>query len=334
MIEELREHPIFLCGNPRSGTSLVRALFDGHPQVIAYPYESFFFRGFLPQAAKRDIDGKVDLASRYLLQFMGLRREMDEDYENFHPNEDTVHDFANMCLSIQRQIASHGLRHDGDLLSAAILAFGEVYGFLNENSRYWLEKSIYNEFFAKQIFTWWPKARCIHLVRDPRDVYASYQPRRQKVLPRKFALRWGKSVLQGINNQHAYGEDRYLIFKFEHLVQEPESAIQLLIEFLDIRNDDILRNPSYMGIPWDGNSTFSENFSGISAKPAGRWRQELAPRDVQIIEQIAGEEMASLGYKAEKKRSILTSLHILRGWISYYRDALKKIDPIDIYGIE
>ena len=334
MIEKLREHPVFLCGNPRSGTSLVRALFDGHPQFIAFPYESFFFRGFLPRAAKRDMDGKVDLASRYLLQFVGLRREMEEDHEIFHPNEDTVHDFAKMCLSIQRQIAAYGYRHNGDLLAAAILAFGEVYGFLNENTRYWLEKSVHNEFFADQIFAWWPDARCIHITRDPRDVYASYHPRRQKVLSRLFSLRWARSARKGLENQRVYGEERYLLVKYEQLVQNPEGALQALIDFLGIEDHPILRIPSYMGIPWEGNSTFADKFIGISTKPDGRWRKELAQSDVQIIEQIAGQPMTELGYQVENKWSLLTSLRILRGYLSYYRAAIKNIDPADMYGIE
>ncbi len=330
----LREQPIFLCGNPRSGTSLLRALFDGHPQVISYPYESFFFRGFLPQAAKRDIDGKVDLASRYLLQFTGLRREMEEDFENFHPNEETVHEFAKMCLSVQHQIAANGYRHDGDLLAAAILAFGDVYGFVNENSRYWLEKSIYNEFFADQIFSWWPDARCIHLVRDPRDVFASYQPRRRKVLSRKFALRWASSVEKGLGNQKAFGEDRYILINYEQLVEDLEGTLQLLIEFLGIEDHKSLRIPSLMGEPWKANTTFSEKFSEISSKPIGRWKTGLPQRDVQIIEQIAKKPMQALGYPVTNSWSLLTSFRILRGYLSFYRNALKNIDPIDIYGIE
>ncbi|MBC8506403.1 MAG: sulfotransferase [Anaerolineales bacterium] len=334
MNELLREHPIFLCGNPRSGTSLLRALFDGHPQVIAYPYESFFFRGFLPQAAKRDIDGKVDLASRYLLQFMGLRREMVEDFENFHPNESTVHEFAEMCLSIQHQIVANGYRHDGDLLAAAVLAFGEVYGFVDENSRFWLEKSIYNEFFADQIYSWWPDARCIHLVRDPRDVFASYQPRRRNVLARKFSLRWARSVEKGLENQKVFGKDRYLLINYEQLVNDLEGTMHQLAEFLGITDHQILRVPSLMGEPWKANSTFSEKFSEISSKPIGRWKTEIPARDVQIIEQIAKKPMSDLGYPAETHWSLLTSLLILRGYLSFYRDALKNIDPIDIYGVE
>ncbi|MBM3143723.1 MAG: sulfotransferase [Chloroflexi bacterium] len=334
MSDHLRDHPVFLCGYPRSGTSLVRALLDGHPQLVVYPFETFFFRGFLPQAARRDMDGKVELASRYLLQFVGLRHEMEEDYEHFHPNEDTVHDFAKMCLSIQRQIAAHGCRHDGDLLAASVLAFGEVYGFLHENTRCWLEKSVHNEFFAEQIFGWWPEARCIHLMRDPRDVYSSYHPRRQKVLPRLFSLRWARSAQKGLDNQRVYGEDHYYLIEYEQLAQDPEAALQGLTHFLGIEDHPILRIPSSMGIPWEGNSTFADKFAGISARPVERWRKELARHDVQIIEQIARQPMTKLGYRVENKWSLSTSLRILRGFLSYYRDAIEKIDPADIDGVE
>jgi len=39
----LRDHPVFLGGHPKSGTSLLRALLDSHPQLVVYPEESGFF---------------------------------------------------------------------------------------------------------------------------------------------------------------------------------------------------------------------------------------------------------------------------------------------------
>lgn len=47
---ELRDRPIFICGHPKSGTSLLRNLLDFHPQLVVYPEESRFFRQFLPLA--------------------------------------------------------------------------------------------------------------------------------------------------------------------------------------------------------------------------------------------------------------------------------------------
>ena len=334
MIESLRDRPIFLCGHPRSGTSLLRSLFDGHPQVVVYPFESFFFRGFLPQAAKLNADKRIEFAARYLLQFFKLRPEMAAEFEQFPAEARKIQAFAQICLAVQQHVQDYGYRHDGDLLAAVILAFGQVYQLIGPETCYWLEKSIFNEFFAEQIFNWWPEARCIHVMRDPRDVFVSYHPRRKKVLPRKFALRWQKSAEQGWANQRKYGHGRYLIFKYEHLVQNPENALTELTSFLEIEYADTLKTPSELGMPWEGNSTFTDSLAGISTQPVARWKDELTLLETQTIEQITGRTMQRSDYLTETKPSLASSLHIFRGWLSYYRHVLSNIDPMDISGID
>jgi hypothetical protein len=53
---ELRDRPVFICGHPRSGISLLRNLLDGHPQLVVYPEETSFFRRYLKEAAKTSME--------------------------------------------------------------------------------------------------------------------------------------------------------------------------------------------------------------------------------------------------------------------------------------
>ena len=46
----LRDSPIFICGHPKSGTSLLRSILDSHPEIIVYPEETGFFRRYLPNS--------------------------------------------------------------------------------------------------------------------------------------------------------------------------------------------------------------------------------------------------------------------------------------------
>ena len=50
-MSELRDSPVFIAGHPRSGTSLLRSVLDSHPELVAYPEETSFFRRYLPKAA-------------------------------------------------------------------------------------------------------------------------------------------------------------------------------------------------------------------------------------------------------------------------------------------
>src|SRR5512143_919970 len=50
---ELRDAPVFIAGHPKSGTSLLRSVLDSHPELVAYPEETSFFRRYLPKAARK-----------------------------------------------------------------------------------------------------------------------------------------------------------------------------------------------------------------------------------------------------------------------------------------
>jgi hypothetical protein len=324
-LSELRDFPVFLCGHPKSGTTLLRSLLDSHPQLVVYPDETFFLRGFLQEADHLKLKQKVSLALRYLLRFFEVHDNHPAALMNLPEDERSYAAYVEMCKAFDALISTEdGLRHQGDFLSAAILAFGQVYGALTEDAKYLVEKSTYNELFADQIFTWWPHAKCIHITREPRDIFASYRRKHKSLVSETFAYRWRNSTEMGLQNQKRYGVDRYLILRYEDLVQEPEAQIETLTQFLGILDDPVLRVPSRNGVPWEGNSMFADKFSRISTKPLGRWEAELSPRDVQIIEKVAGNQMRGSGYPLVTKMSPSAYVHIARWRLSRLRASWRK----------
>ncbi len=310
----LYNYPIFICGHPKSGTSLLVSLLDSHPQLLVYPNETFFFRGFVAEMRKRDLDEKVSLAQRYLLHFFdrgSIHLENQEDMTS--SKHDYFVDYAQTCQAMRLEIENKGIRHDGDLLSAAIIAYGKVYGKISPDTIYWLEKTPYNEHFSKTIYHWWPEARCIHIVRDPRDNYLTYQRKHKGLLAEDFAIGWNSSLDAGIKNRDLFGDDRYLILRYEDLTNEPETSLQVLIDFLGISDDEILRIPTDNGIPWEGNSQFGDKFQGISNKPVGRWKRELDEENVNKIESICAEYLEDMGYEFQKRSQLKAQL-ILWSW--------------------
>ena len=312
--KSLRDHPIFICGHPKSGTTLLVSLLDSHPQLIVYPNETFFFRGFIPETRKRDLDENITLAQRYLLHFFDRGASYTDNQEPIMSMPDQYFmDYAKTCQAMQREVDANGVRHDGDLLSAAIIAYGRVHRKISPETIYWIEKTPYNEHFSESIFRWWPEARCIHIVRDPRDNYLTYQRKHRGLSAEDFAVGWNSSLSAGMQNRKYYGDDRYLILRYEDLTNEPKNSLQELIVFLGITDDKILRIPTNDGIPWEGNSLFGDKFQGISNKPVGRWKRELDDRNVNIIESICADYMEIEGYEFQK-RSQLKSYFILWKW--------------------
>jgi hypothetical protein len=312
--DKLRDHPIFICGHPKSGTTLLVSLLDSHPQLIVYPNETFFFRGFVPEMRKRDLDEKISLAQRYLLHFFERGLIDPDNQEAGEPSQNQFFmDYAQTCQEMVHEVDKNGVRHDGDLLSAAIVAYGRVYGRISADTKYWIEKTPYNEHFAELIFSWWPDARCIHIVRDPRDNYLTYQRKHQGLSAEDFSIGWNSSLQIGYQNEKQFGKDHYLLLRYEDLTIEPEKTLQELIDFLEIEDDEVLRIPTSDGIPWEGNSQFGDKFQGISSKPVGRWKRELDDRNVNIIESICADNMRKENYEFENK-SRLNSIYLLWSW--------------------
>jgi len=185
---------------------------------------------------------------------------------------------------------------------------------ISPDTRYWVEKSPYNEYYAEQIFTWWPQARCIHVLRDPRDNYTSYRRKHPDWAPEFFASNWKRSLQTGMLNQDNFGAQHYLLLRYEDLVQSPQETIQSMLEFLEIDWDSNLTTPSRAGQPWQGNSMFSDEFSGISAAPLNRWKDNLEPLDVAVIEMMTSPLLESWGYDlatANNKLSITARMRVL-----------------------
>ena len=309
-----REKPIFICGHPKSGTTLLVSLLDSHPQMLVYPNETFFFRGFVPELRRRGLKEKVSLAQRYLLHFFERDIVDAESREKDASQREQVFvDYARTCQEMIELVDKNGIRHDGDLLSAAVIAYARVHQKVTGKTIYWIEKTPYNEHFAETIYDWWPMAHCIHIVRDPRDNYLTYRRKHPGLSAEDFAIGWNSSLDAGIKNQTLYGDDRYLLIRYEDLTTQPEKYLPKVISFLGIEDDQILWIPTSNGKPWEGNSQFGDKFHGISNKPVGRWEKELDAESVDIIESICGELMKREGYRLDRK-SQLFSIYYLWRW--------------------
>jgi protein-tyrosine sulfotransferase len=309
---ELRDLPVFICGHPKSGTSLLRAIFDSHPQLVVYPEETVFFRRFLPRLVGLDLQAQLDLADETLIHiFRWNSANPVPDQEDF-PGRDYSAIPYETVRQVMRQKVAETYRHPGDILSAAILAYGEVseptpdVPARNEPDKHrWVEKSPYNEYYADQIFAWWPEARCIHIVRDPRDNFVSYRRKHPSWSAEFFASNWKRSTQAGVANRDRYGADCYLILRYEDLTQAPEASLRRLVDFLQIDWNPSLAAPTRAGEGWQGNSMFADQFQGISAAPVRRWKESLSPQDAAVIELLAKSPMQAFAYPLSEDKGKL-----------------------------
>lgn len=297
-----QENATFIGGHRKSGTTLLLNLFDSHPQLCVFPPDSGFFYGYYPP-----YDGPEHSVSDK------LQRVIDVMYGNFRRDLEKLEawhgEFAYGRLEQRfrdRMVAK--VCTAPSLLLEAICAYQEIAAPAPEHQlRRWLEKTTSTEIYASEVFNWFPQARFIHVVRDPRDNFGSlksgwsarYQQQNDSIerLLQSMLDRGGLGMKLARLNAERFGPKRYRVVRYEDLTTEPERVMRDLCLFLEIDFDDILLKPTYYGLPWRGNNFDGLKFDRASSVNVGRWRDRITDHEAKVIEFHFSESMAECGYE-------------------------------------
>lgn len=172
------------------------------------------------------------------------------------------------------------------------------------------EQTPRNILFIKEILAFYPKAKMIGMIRDPRDVLLS-QKRKWK---RKFLgasnIPLRESIRSWVNyhpitisriwqtnasylSKYAHNPN-LLIVKFEDLVSQPESKVTEICKFLDLEYD-----PNMLKIPKVGSSSQEDSKEyGISGKPVGGWQSGgLTKSEIYYCQRICASLMSNFNYE-------------------------------------
>ncbi|MCO6045354.1 sulfotransferase [Aeoliella sp. ICT_H6.2] len=136
----------------------------------------------------------------------------------------------------------------------------------------------------------WPKARFIHLIRDPRDVARSC-----------IGMGWVGNVWYGADywldaekrwekvTAECSCED-YHELSFEALVVSPEQELHKICRFLDLDYDARM-------LTYAANSTYEPPDASL----VNQWKTKLAPKQVSLVESKCGDLMERRGYSRHPK---------------------------------
>jgi len=270
--------PIFVAGPDRSGTSLMFAFLASHPNISMVRRTNMW----------RYFHGRYGDLSR------------PENLER--------------CLSdMARYNRMRHLRPDRERIRAEFLQGPPTYGRLfalfhahhaeRRGKARWGDKSLHTEHYADRVFREFPDARIVHMVRDPRDRYASVRRRFGRDVARVGAAtaRWLFSIRVARRNQRRYPAN-YLIVRFEDLASAPEETMRRVCAFIGEEYTPAMLTME--GAPEHrdkgGNSSFGKIEPGVIAtSPIGRFRTVLTGAEIEFIQLWAGRDMLALGYRPE-----------------------------------
>lgn len=286
----------FVCGHRKSGTTLLANLLDGHPQLAVYPVDLVLLYAYFPDFIRKHDEPAVRRARLERVLFADLRERLDP---------------ALIDVEALARYFFDGLRDDdlgtpGILIARLMAAFETVTGPAAAATRFGVFKETSIEIYAAEMLTWFPDARFIHLVRDPRDNFAAlaagvegYYSRMGEDHNRTLASLLNR-VRTGFRmariNQEQFGEDRYLVLRFEDLAAEPKAAMMKVAGFLGIDVVPSLLTPTTLGRASGGNAFDGVATFDVSKRNVERWRERISDEDAQVIEFHLADEMKTFDY--------------------------------------
>ena len=302
----------FIAGQAKSGTTLVAALLDGHPEVLVLPQETAYFPTVLRKYGKADRRGQFDYLtnesfSRVL--FGGEPKWREHLYKDF-PQQKFLETFD--------RIAFDPANADRDLLVLMAEAYAQTTGVPLDRIRRWIEKTPANRNHVDEIFARFPDAKLIVTLRDPRAILATQIALEKTRQTRRFSVYYVIAhwrVAAKLARRVCAGNVEGCFVQFEQLVTGPQTVMRNVCDHLEVDFDPaIVLNPTKIGDPWGGNSAARIAFSEVSAEPASRWEKELSEEEIGWVEWHCRDLMPEFGYEPRlRARSLRHFTKSIRG---------------------
>lgn len=262
--------PVFVVGLGRSGTTLTARILDCHSRISVCG-ESHFLR---LTAHRRSRSALSHDEAREILGGLPM------SWTGTDP-EDALAEF---------QSTDHSLRSLFDsIMRARMHRRGKMrYG----------EKTPSHFWYLDRLFDWYPNARLVYLVRDPRRVHASFlrsrfaprlHPAERWVVPRALYWNYGARELRRVQRERPA---QVFPLRFEDLVEDPQGSVRALCAFLGEPFEPEMLKVAYENSSFGDLGERGGVRTEVLTRPLGLTRRALA-----ALELVCGAEMLEQGYE-------------------------------------
>lgn len=271
--------PIFVVGVPRSGTTLLSAMLAAHPHLVCGPETHFF-------------NALADVDARGLLRRADWPRSaVDFLYSIEHVGGAIPENFG-----LTRRELTEALARREPSIPSILSGMVELYMERQGKGR-WVEKTPDHLLQLDEIRRHYPDSPIVRIIRDPRDVMASW-----------MAVPWGPSTLLSAISHYWLHHDRSARFfeadarchtlRYEDLVRAPESTLRELCRAVDEPFDPAMLDTSSSvrlvnaaNEPWKVKAA-----ERVDASRAEAWRDRLSGDDIRLVEAYLGDQLQANGY--------------------------------------
>lgn len=283
--------PIFIVGNPRSGTTLLRLMLTNHRNIIIPP-ECGFAVWFYEKYHSSHFDEAVIAA---FVRDLSTARKIETWNLDFGELEKYL-------------LASNAVSYS-QVVSSVYQFYGRSVGKIFHR---WGDKNNFYLHHILTIYTMYPSAKFIHIVRDGRDVACSYQALGKSRIESKYApnlpvniheiaQEWVQNLQIIRNSFKQLPPEQVFEIRYEDLVSNTEQELRRLCNFLGEPYDAAMELYYVMN---QQNSQEPIEFLQWKAKTVekptdsevGKYKRDLTPAEIDEFERIAKDILKRYKY--------------------------------------
>lgn len=279
--------PIFISGCHKSGTSLLRSLLDGHPDLFVIPVETHIF-----QYANHWLDYRLRRARPKNLTLSEIKDNYIQIMQEMNEKTTRVAD-ADVTGKVDIPVFINEIdKADNDFQDLVVHYFYAIHKSLTgkdlpSNVRI-TEKTVENAEVAAYLKQMFPEAKFVHILRNPYSNLVSL--RKTEVYRGRRSYPFLHPILETLENSYYYMyrnsellRDDYLVVRYEDLLNTPEDTMRKISQHIDLDYSEDMLNPTALGEKWSGNSSRGLSFSGINKENAERWKKDINHLEVFFV---------------------------------------------------
>lgn len=297
---------VFIVGVSRSGTTLMRSVLDSHPK-LGVATENHYVGHLLDREGARHYfrrlgDPREDATVRAIVDLI-----WSGEFQRRSRLREISPYWRWLVRTVPRETFEANLlasdRTDRGIFTAVMRTYADVTG-----KRLIGEKTPAHLAYVETLLEWYPEARVIHMIRDPRAIYVSELRRRTEravtvpyrqlvripflfrtFLLHQVALTWAGALRRHRALARRY-PDHYRLVRFEDLVSDPRATLQELVDFLGLDWDEALLDQKVVS----KGSRRGER--GFDAGAASRWQERIGTSARRWLKLLLGARLHEAGY--------------------------------------
>ena len=309
-LKEFEHSPIFIVGVPRSGTTLLQMILNSHSKIAIYSEIHFFtqivqLKNIIPHLkSKSEIDEFFEQIKRinhykYLPGIDELEKTVksrmyltsESSYENFY-------------LYLMQEFAK------------------------SEKKERFGEKTPQNINYLEELIKLFPNAKIINIIIDPRAVVNSLVKvdwSSDDIIVN--TLKWKIQIINS-EQKKMNCNGNYLEVTYESLVENAETTLKTICEFIDVRYDSEMLNYFYHS---DNYLSKEKDKIGVTKNiyqsSTNKWNYELSKSQIYIIQLLLGSYLTKFGYdklNISLKNKVFSPITLIKEISQYFSYLLKE----------